>query len=478
MIPWLVFLILPTIKASPPELRLMNDLFSGYVKEERPVLNHETPVMVKLGVILQQIINLNEKEEQLEVNMWLKYQWMDENLKWEPEQYENVTTLVQPAGTTWQPDVLLYNSVDNAFDSTYKVNQISNSDGTQEWMPPGIFRVSCKLDIYWFPFDVQKCLFKFGSWTFDASKLNLVAGDFDMTEFITNGEWLIESTFVNRSEKTYSCCPEIYPDLSFTMVLKRRTLYYAFNLIMPCMLTMMLVVLGFALSAESGEKIGLQITVSLAICIFLTIMNEMTPQTSESVPLLGVFFQSCMVISVLATTFTVYIQSFHFRCHQNHHRMGFWMRWLLLEWAPWLLRMRLPKRENTLSTIKQSWAERMDSDEDTKTAFDYTDGTAKMVTSVSIAMKENFDNLVFQVHVNSDVKRDRGLMKRLETLNRIYEHVKMIRENGDDGEEDERVANEWRFAAIVVDRIGLLSFTALIIVTSAILSLRAPYLFA
>lgn len=56
---------------------------------------------------------------------------------------------------------------------------------------------------------------------------------------------------------------------------------------MPCMLTMILTVLGFTLSPDTCEKIGLQISVCLAICIFLTIMNEMTPPTSEAVPLLG-----------------------------------------------------------------------------------------------------------------------------------------------------------------------------------------------
>lgn len=117
---------------------------------------------------------------------------------------------------------------------------------------------------------------------------------------------------------------------------------------MPCMLTMVLVILGFTLCPETCEKVGLQISVSLAICIFLTIMNEMTPHTSEAVPLLGkpfpvflsalnnlarirlvfsgVFFQSCMVISVLATSFTVFVQSYHFRSHHNTLRMAFWVR--------------------------------------------------------------------------------------------------------------------------------------------------------
>lgn len=58
---------------------------------------------------------------------------------------------------------------------------------------------------------------------------------------------------------------------------------------MPCALIMILVVLGFTLSPDSGEKVGLQISVSLAICIFMTIISEMTPRTSEAVPLLGIF---------------------------------------------------------------------------------------------------------------------------------------------------------------------------------------------
>lgn len=69
---------------------------------------------------------------------------------------------------------------------------------------------------------------------------------------------------------------------------------------MPCMLTMVLVVLGFTLSPETCEKVGLQISVSLAICIFLTIMNEMTPHTSEAVPLLGEYFAPAPLLSELS----------------------------------------------------------------------------------------------------------------------------------------------------------------------------------
>lgn len=115
---------------------------------------------------------------------------------------------------------------------------------------------------------------------------------------------------------------EPFQNLQFFLHLRRRTLYYAFNLLLPCTLIMTLVLLGFTLNPYSCEKVGLQISVTLAITIFMTILAGMTPQTSESVPLLGVFFQSCMIISVCATAFTVYVQSVHFRCHGNSKKMS------------------------------------------------------------------------------------------------------------------------------------------------------------
>uniref|UniRef100_A0A1I8EP52 Neur_chan_LBD domain-containing protein n=1 Tax=Wuchereria bancrofti TaxID=6293 RepID=A0A1I8EP52_WUCBA len=222
----LLLLYLTSVASSPPELRLRNDLMHDYNPLERPVERSEDPVVVTLGVVFQQIIDLNERQEKLEVNAWLKYNWIDMKLRWDPLEYENVTDLRHPAGTIWQPDILLYNSVDSAFDSTFKVNAISNNDGSITWIPPGIFKISCKIDIYWFPFDEQICFLKFGSWSFSGREIDLQPGDFDMSDFIENGEWIIIKTWEQRNEKFYECCPEPYPDVRFFIHLKRRTLYF------------------------------------------------------------------------------------------------------------------------------------------------------------------------------------------------------------------------------------------------------------
>ena len=48
---------------------------------------------------------------------------------------------------------------------------VLTSEGGCTYIPPGIFKSTCKIDITWFPFDDQDCEMKFGSWTYDGGKV-------------------------------------------------------------------------------------------------------------------------------------------------------------------------------------------------------------------------------------------------------------------------------------------------------------------
>lgn len=58
-------------------------------------------------------------------------------------------------------------SADEGFDGTYPTNVVVRNNGSCLYVPPGIFKSTCKIDITWFPFDDQRCEMKFGSWTYD-----------------------------------------------------------------------------------------------------------------------------------------------------------------------------------------------------------------------------------------------------------------------------------------------------------------------
>ena len=62
-------------------------------------------------------------------------------------------------------------SADEKFDGTFQTNVVVSHTGNCLYVPPGIFKSTCKIDITWFPFDDQKCDLKFGSWTYSGWKV-------------------------------------------------------------------------------------------------------------------------------------------------------------------------------------------------------------------------------------------------------------------------------------------------------------------
>ena len=62
-------------------------------------------------------------------------------------------------------------SADEKFDGTFPTNVVVTDEGGCTYIPPGIFKSTCQIDITWFPFDDQNCDMKFGSWTYDGFKV-------------------------------------------------------------------------------------------------------------------------------------------------------------------------------------------------------------------------------------------------------------------------------------------------------------------
>ncbi len=56
--------------------------FRKYQKYERPVADETEPLALNFGLSLQQIVDLDERNQLLKTNLWLNYQWTDTNLMW------------------------------------------------------------------------------------------------------------------------------------------------------------------------------------------------------------------------------------------------------------------------------------------------------------------------------------------------------------------------------------------------------------
>ena len=93
-----------------------------------------------------------------------------------------------------------------------------------------------------------------------------------------------------------------------SIFLRRKPMFYMINIITPCITMSLLAVLVFYLPPDSGEKVSLGITVLLSFSVFLLLVAENVPKTSEFVPLIGninslllffyLLFPSCMCVSL------------------------------------------------------------------------------------------------------------------------------------------------------------------------------------
>ena len=78
-----------------------------------------------------------------------------------------------------------------------------------------------------------------------------------MTNYQENGEFSLESFSSDYNITRYSCCEEPYPDIIFTLKLRRKTLFYTVNLIIPCVGIFYLSILVFYLPAQEHYQTNL-----------------------------------------------------------------------------------------------------------------------------------------------------------------------------------------------------------------------------
>lgn len=95
--------------------------------------------------------------------------------------------------------VAVYFRADKDNSYSFDTNVIVTSSGAVSWMPPAVFISTCAMNIQWFPFDEQTCQLKLGSWTFDASKLNLTltSDQVDISNYEENGAWRLVGKYTS-----------------------------------------------------------------------------------------------------------------------------------------------------------------------------------------------------------------------------------------------------------------------------------------
>ncbi|KAK7913461.1 hypothetical protein WMY93_013672 [Mugilogobius chulae] len=256
---WTVSLTLASLKpgtsGSDAEHRLFSVIFSKYNQYIRPVENVSDPVIVQFEVSMSQLVKVDEVNQIMETNLWLRHIWNDYKLRWNPKEFGGVEFIRVPSNRIWKPDIVLYNNAVGDFQVDDKTKALLRYNGDVTWIPPAIFKSSCKIDVTYFPFDYQNCTMKFGSWTYDKAKIDLV---------------LIGSTITSKT------------------------------------------------SGKPGKKVTLCISVLLSLTVFLLVITETIPSTSLVIPLIGEYLLFTMIFVTLSIVITVFVLNVHYRTPKTH----------------------------------------------------------------------------------------------------------------------------------------------------------------
>ncbi|XP_034318298.2 neuronal acetylcholine receptor subunit alpha-6-like [Magallana gigas] len=293
--------------------RLLGDLFQNYSTDIRPNQNLSEATKVSVHPFIFSLNDFNEVSGVISIVGGLSLKWHDFRLNWTPSNYGDIEMLPIPKKKLWVPSVFLINPANKmeAIGDDDYIGRVSYS-GIVQWSPVGLLKSLCNVNMYNFPFDTQSCFFTFALWGFLPSEAILMPGSkmstIDTSYYSSNTLWELENT-----EMKYSKIVKTKNIIELRINLKRRALYFVINMLAPILLLSILNPLVFALPVESGERVSYAITIFLSFAVFLTLISENMPKTSEPMSLLSYFLIVTMTMSTLICILTVVTMRFHYR---------------------------------------------------------------------------------------------------------------------------------------------------------------------
>ncbi|MFH4980510.1 hypothetical protein AB6A40_007219 [Gnathostoma spinigerum] len=415
-------------------------------------------------------------------------QWYDYRLTWDPQKWNNIYKLHVPTESIWIPDILLYNNADGEPHITIMSDALVYYTGAVVWKPPSIYKSFCPIDIEYFPYDRQSCSMKFGGWSYNGFLMDVrqlpsrptdvietrydergkdfqyLEQGMDLSSFYPSHEWDLISLTSMRHEQLYpGCCgQEFYIDISFDISLRRKTLFYTVNIVIPCMLIAILTTFVFYLPL-SEHKVNFSISILVTLTVFYLVLIELIPPTSLVIPLIGrylLFTMFLVFFSILLSILTLN----YYRRSGSMHRMPNWMRHFFLERLPKYLCIKPPSDELLVSE-----------DTSSATGTTYADGPNdtyfRRLSPQNISLSDAINGRMRL----SQLARLRGMHPDI--IRRMIDNVSFIADHFRALKKEENVSEEWAYMAMVVDRLMLIIFTAVNIAGTLVILIQAPTLF-
>ncbi|XP_033739158.1 acetylcholine receptor subunit beta-like [Pecten maximus] len=282
---------------------LHDKLLQTYNKDLGPNFNQSQPILLQLSFNL---FTLNEFDDIAGKLVFLglsNIEWRDDRMVWNPLEHGNTTTVMMPQSKVWIPHLFVAKPHTNVKKIGYDFVQVTyTSDGWARWAVPDLFDISCTADIAYFPMDRQKCEIYISPWSYEESTFDfrLPLNTMTQTDFVENGAWKILSTELYVAQ---------HIDNEYVVMVinfQRRPLFIILNLLLPILVVEVLNVFVFLLPPDPGERSAFGVTVLLSMAVFLSIVSDKLPSTSDPhIARVSIYIAAELTLSALIMLFAM-----------------------------------------------------------------------------------------------------------------------------------------------------------------------------
>ncbi|XP_077311751.1 5-hydroxytryptamine receptor 3A-like isoform X2 [Lithobates pipiens] len=396
----------------------------------RPVKDSYTVTNVTIDITLYSVVSVETSLQYLSTLIWFSMEWNNEFIGWDPVVNCSIKSILTTGVALWKPDLIKHD------DSPVEYFDISHN-GTIESVKPLPIVSACKLNIFRFPFDSQKCNLTFGSYIHTVKDIEM-SPKYNSSEvytrsknvFVNKGDWILLDIKVNS--KLVPVNDANFSTVFYEITLKRVPVVHIITLILPACFMVFLDIVSMFIHAESGERLGFKITVVLGFAVLLLILNDMLPK-SITAPVLGIFFLVCITVMILSIIGCV-IVSYIMTLSKSQTVVPSWVKTWILKYLATLLCFRSLNKHG-ISILESE-----------------TDSNNEMVN----AERRN------TTQISNEDSHEVKLLKEL------LDEILKIQEELTDSRIKQEYKSEWHVAALVIDRFILIAYLIIVTVVFAV----------
>ncbi|XP_069678414.1 neuronal acetylcholine receptor subunit non-alpha-3-like isoform X1 [Periplaneta americana] len=287
--------------------RLKQDLLCDYDKTVRPVSHHSYDTVVSVNMLLRSI-SFDEHINSINIHCWMFWQWTDEHLRWNPDDYGGITSLNVNSDEIWVPEVAQF-----ATTATWEVEVRMpsgrcdiKSKGYVMCAPGTVYFALCAPDLTYWPFDKVNCSLSLGAWMQSGEEINITIDEeaVDLFNYKPSRHWNLLSATARRHVERYGD-NQTFPWIRYSFVLQRHSSMYQATVGVPALLYAVLVLTTFWLRHDGCNRLNLSCVTLLCHYLQLQYLGWMLHSNGNKCPLVVLFYRDSLALSGVSLVLTI-----------------------------------------------------------------------------------------------------------------------------------------------------------------------------